>query len=109
MHCLLKKEKFIGNLDIHQDNVTSILRAAHLFNIVEIVEACCKYIEKQLHPSNCLGIHKFAVQHDLYELTETAWKYTLVRFSPRRRILALIVFSRHIFPVLFKIIKNSFN
>jgi kelch-like protein 1/4/5 len=51
-----------------------------MFNIIEIVEACCKYIEKQLHPSNCLGIHKFAVQHDLNRLTETAWNYILVKF-----------------------------
>lgn len=70
----------LGNLEIHQDNVTNILRAAHMFNIIEIIEACCKYIEKQLHPSNCLGIHKFAVQHDLHELTETAWNYILVKF-----------------------------
>lgn len=49
-----------------------------MFNIIEIIEACCNYIEKQLHPSNCLGIHKFAVQHDLHELIETAWDYILV-------------------------------
>jgi hypothetical protein len=52
-----------------------------MFNILEIVEACCKYIEKQLHPSNCLGIHKFAVQHDLHELIKTAWNYILVKIS----------------------------
>ncbi|CAF5181701.1 unnamed protein product, partial [Rotaria magnacalcarata] len=36
-----------GRLEIHQDNVTNVLRAAHLFNISEIVDSCCKYIEKQ--------------------------------------------------------------
>jgi hypothetical protein len=102
----------LGNLEIHQDNVTNILRAAHMFNILEIVEACCKYIEKQLHPSNCLGIHKFAIQHDLHELIETAWNYILVKISffPMR-ILFLIdfYFSRHILRMLFKIIMNFLN
>ncbi|CAM4898299.1 unnamed protein product [Rotaria socialis] len=70
-----------GRLEIHQDNVTNVLRAAHLFNISEIVETCCKYIEKQLHPSNCLGIHKFALQHDLDELTKTSWNYVLEHFT----------------------------
>lgn len=55
-----------------------MLRAAHLFNVPEIVENCCKYIEKQLHRSNCLGIYKFASQHDLHGLTKTAWNYILV-------------------------------
>jgi hypothetical protein len=50
-----------------------------MFNITEIVEACCNYIEKQLHSSNCLGIHKYALQHDLHDLTETAWNYILVK------------------------------
>ncbi len=79
----------LGNLEIHQDNVTNVLRAAHMFNIIEIVDACCKYIEKQLHPSNCLGIHKFAVQHDLNELTESAWNYILVKIFLIKIILII--------------------
>ena len=68
----------LGRLEIHQENVTNILIAAHMFDIGDLVEACCTYIEKQLHPSNCLGIHKFALQHDLSSLTKTAWNYILV-------------------------------
>ena len=71
---------YLGRLEIHQDNVTHVLTAAHMFNINEIVEACCKFIEKQLHPSNCLGIHKFALQHDLRALANTAWSHILVGF-----------------------------
>jgi hypothetical protein len=67
-------------LEIHQDNVTNVLRAAHMFNIAEIVDACCTYIEKQLHSSNCLGIYKFALQHDLHGLRQTAWNFILVKF-----------------------------
>ncbi|CAF0818483.1 unnamed protein product [Rotaria sordida] len=70
-----------GHLDIHQDNVTNVLCAAHMFNIIEIIESCCKYIEKQLHPSNCLGIYKFALQHDLHGLTQTSWNYILEHFT----------------------------
>ncbi len=79
----------LGNLEIHQDNVTNVLCAAHMFNIIEIVDACCKYIEKQLHPSNCLGIHKFSVQHDLHELSENAWNYILVKFLLIKIILII--------------------
>ena len=85
-----------GTLEIHQDNVTDILRAAHMFDISEIVNACCKFIEKQLHPSNCLGIHKFAVLHDLHGLIETAWNYILVKF------IVFFSFSLIIFRSSFK-------
>ena len=87
MHMKVKERSFVcfteniflaGRLELHQDNVTNILVAAHMFNITEIIDACCKYIEKQLHPSNCLGIYKFALQHDLHDLTQTAWNYVLV-------------------------------
>jgi len=70
-----------GRLEIHQDNVTNILAAAHIFNINEIVEKCCHFIEKQIHPSNCLGIYKFAVQRDLRSLTKKSWNYILENFS----------------------------
>ena len=28
--------------------------------MLRVVEACCAYLRKQLHPSNCLGIAAFA-------------------------------------------------
>lgn len=72
---------FSGCLDIDQDNVTDILSAAHLFDISEVVETCSTFIEKQLHPSNALGIHKFALQRHLSSLITKAWNFILVRCS----------------------------
>jgi hypothetical protein len=68
----------IGHLEIHSNNVTNILNAAHRFQITEIVEICSKFIKQQLQPSNCLGLYRIALEHDLKDLIETIWNYILV-------------------------------
>lgn len=37
-----------------------LLPASSLLQIQSVREACCKFLMRQLHPSNCLGIRSFA-------------------------------------------------
>lgn len=37
-----------------------LLPASSLLQIHSVREACCKFLLRQLHPSNCLGIRSFA-------------------------------------------------
>ena len=90
-----------GSLDMHSSNVTVILAAAHRFHIVEIVQACVRFMEKQLQTNNCLGLHKLAVDHQLPELALIIWNYILVGsldpiLAPRKFFSALGSFlGRH--------------
>ena len=42
---------------------------------------CCEFLQKQLDPSNCLGIRAFADRHSCRELLRIADRYTQQHFS----------------------------
>lgn len=44
-------------------------------------EECCKFLLKQLHPTNCLGIRTFADAHFCQELHTRSHKYALQNFQ----------------------------
>lgn len=46
-----------------------------------IIEACCNYLEKQLEPSNCIGIGDFALQHGCTQLYLKVNEYIDHNFS----------------------------
>ena len=37
-----------------------LLPASSLLQMSTVREACCKFLMRQLHPTNCLGIRSFA-------------------------------------------------
>jgi kelch-like protein 17 (actinfilin) len=51
---------YTGEIDITEENVQVLLPASSLLQIQSVREACCKFLLRQLHPSNCLGIRSFA-------------------------------------------------
>lgn len=51
---------YTGEITITEDNVQVLLPASSLLQIQSVREACCKFLLRQLHPSNCLGIRSFA-------------------------------------------------
>ncbi|CBY19239.1 unnamed protein product [Oikopleura dioica] len=59
---------YTSHIDIREDNVEDLLITARLLQIEKIVVACCEFLRKQLHPSNCLGIAKFAESQACPEL-----------------------------------------
>ena len=59
----LVEYSYTGEILITEDNVQVLLPASSLLQISSVREACCKFLMRQLHPSNCLGIRSFAGTH----------------------------------------------
>lgn len=51
---------YTGEIIITEENVQVLLPASSLLQIQSVREACCKFLLRQLHPSNVLGIRSFA-------------------------------------------------
>jgi len=78
---LLVDYAYTGQICITEENVQSLLPAASLLQISSVREACCKFLLRQLHPSNCLGIRSFADAHSCEELHITSHRYALENFQ----------------------------
>ncbi|XP_058402886.1 kelch-like protein 5 isoform X2 [Diceros bicornis minor] len=71
---------YTGRLELKEDNIESLLSTACLLQLSQVVEACCKFLMKQLHPSNCLGIRSFADAQGCTDLHKVAHNYTMEHF-----------------------------
>lgn len=56
-----------------------MLATASILQLSEVTKACCSFLKKQLHPSNCIGICLFADRQSCDDLKRVAQKYTAVR------------------------------
>ena len=64
-----------------EESVESLLATSCILQLSEVTEACCGYLVKQLHPSNCLGIRSFADSQSCPDLHRVAHNYTMVLLS----------------------------
>lgn len=69
---------FSGKIELREDTVETLLSTACLLQLSEVVEACCGFLMKQLHPSNCIGIRLFADSQGCANLLKVAHNYTTV-------------------------------
>lgn len=60
---------------VTEENVQVLLSAANLLQLTDVRDACCDFLQSQLHPSNCLGIRQFADLHGCLELLKYAEAY----------------------------------
>ncbi|XP_065213646.1 kelch-like protein 5 isoform X2 [Planococcus citri] len=67
---------YTGKIDLHEDTVESMLAIASILQLGEVTRACCSFLKKQLHPSNCIGICLFADRQGCDDLKKAAQKYT---------------------------------
>lgn len=67
---------YTGTIELREDNVETLLATACLLQLNSVVTACCNFLAKQLHPSNCLGFALFAEQQSCFALLDLATKYT---------------------------------
>ncbi|KAK8384505.1 hypothetical protein O3P69_009358 [Scylla paramamosain] len=77
---LLVEYSYTGDIIITEDNVQVLLPASSLLQMSSVREACCKFLMRQLHPSNCLGIRSFADAHSCGELHTRSHKFALQNF-----------------------------
>ena len=72
---------YTGRLEITVDNAQDMLAAGSLFQFQNIVDACCSFLSKHLHYTNCLGIEHFAHLHSCSELQRKAHEHVLDNFT----------------------------
>lgn len=72
---------YTGRIEITPENAQELLAAGSLFEYPAIVDACCEFLKRQLHQSNCLGIEHFAQLHSCIKLQEEARNYVLENFT----------------------------
>ena len=69
-----------GRIELREDNVETLLATACLLHLNPVVNVCCQFLVKQLHPSNCLGIRMFAGTQGCTKLLSVAHAYTTKYF-----------------------------
>ncbi|XP_061566482.1 kelch-like protein 5 [Cololabis saira] len=77
---VLVQYAYTGCLDLREDTIESLLSASCLLQLSSVVQACCSFLVKQLHPSNCLGIRSYADAQGCHDLQRAAHCYTMEHF-----------------------------
>ena len=62
--------RFLGEIVISEENVQVLLPASSILQMATVREACCKFLMRQLHPTNCLGIRSFAGKNNATKISE---------------------------------------
>ncbi|KAL3201787.1 hypothetical protein MRX96_042805 [Rhipicephalus microplus] len=72
---------YAGEILITRDNCQDLLAAANMFRLADVVQACCDFLQRELHPSNCVGIFRFAEMHACTNLKLEAKRFIERRFT----------------------------
>ncbi|KAI5638650.1 kelch motif domain-containing protein [Phthorimaea operculella] len=72
---------YTGKVRITEVTVCQLLPAATMFQISNVIEACCAFLERQLDPSNAIGIANFAEQHGCADLKQKANQFIERNFT----------------------------
>lgn len=78
---LLIEYSYTGQITITPDNVQVLLPASSILQMQDVREACCRFLLRQLHPTNCLGIRSFADTHSCKELHLKSHVFALQNFQ----------------------------
>ncbi|XP_034387585.1 kelch-like protein 23 [Cyclopterus lumpus] len=70
-----------SNLSLDRENVLGILETADFLQLERARLLCCKFLERELHLSNCLGMMAFAWQRGCTQLYTAARQVVLTHFS----------------------------
>lgn len=72
---------YTGDIEITVENAQELVVAADMLEIHHVVHVGTNFLTKELHPTNALGIYRFAEAHHLVELLEAARDYIFANFS----------------------------
>ncbi|BFZ08843.1 hypothetical protein BsWGS_11883 [Bradybaena similaris] len=72
---------YTGNVDISSPIVQELFIQAQLFQIVQLVELCVKYLEKTMNEPNCLAAMTLAEAHGHVPMYEFALRYVCCHFD----------------------------
>ncbi|VDP73334.1 unnamed protein product, partial [Schistosoma curassoni] len=68
-------------INVNEENVQTLLPAANLLQLTAVRDICCEFLQFQLHPSNCLGIQRFADLHNCQDLLDFTRRFTEQHFG----------------------------
>lgn len=76
-HALALLVEYVYTSEVHvtEENVQVLLPAANILQLTDVRDACCDFLQAQLHPTNCLGIRAFADLHGCPDLLSHAESY----------------------------------
>ncbi|XP_045476736.1 ring canal kelch homolog [Harmonia axyridis] len=72
---LLIEYAYTSEVLVTEENVQALLPAANLLQLMDVRDACCDFLQAQLHPTNCLGIRAFADIHGCLDLLANSELY----------------------------------
>lgn len=70
-----------GKIRVNETNVQALLKAAAILQVTKVVKMCSDFLQKQIHPSNCLGIASFAASHGCRSLQTAAEEFVEDHFA----------------------------
>lgn len=76
---------YTGNIRVTEVTVCQLLPAATMFQVPYVVDACCAFLERQLDPTNAIGISSFAEQHGCESLKQKANQFIERNFTQVRK------------------------
>ncbi|XP_046683546.1 kelch-like ECH-associated protein 1B [Homalodisca vitripennis] len=72
---------YTGTIRVTEPTVCQVLPAATMLQVANVVEACCTFLERQLDPTNAIGIAAFAEQHGCRDLLFKANRFIEQHFT----------------------------
>ncbi|XP_022167786.1 kelch-like protein 2 isoform X2 [Myzus persicae] len=77
---LLVDYMYTGEITVTEENVQVVLPAADLLQLDYVKQACVLFLQKQLDPSNCLGIKVYADIYNCKELLSSSEEFIKKQF-----------------------------
>ncbi|KAI4816995.1 hypothetical protein KUCAC02_009291, partial [Chaenocephalus aceratus] len=77
---LLLDYAYSSRVVINEENAESLLEAGDMLEFQDIRDACAEFLERNLHPSNCLGMLLLSDAHQCIKLSELSWGMCLSNF-----------------------------
>ncbi|PAA76163.1 hypothetical protein BOX15_Mlig020954g1 [Macrostomum lignano] len=72
---------YTESVAVCMDNVQDLLPAASLLQLEGVTAACCEFLKSELHPSNVLGVTRFAELHSCHQLQQAAQLFSSRHFE----------------------------
>lgn len=72
---------YSGHIRVTELTVCTLLPAATMFQVSNVIDACCAFLERQLDPTNAIGISNFAEQHGCTTLKQRANQFIERHFT----------------------------
>lgn len=99
---LLLDYAYSARVIINEENAESLLEAGDMLQFHDIRDSSAEFLEKNLHPMNCIGMMLLADAHRCERLCELSWRMCLANFAtvcktddflnlPKDKLLELIL------------------